>query len=138
MAPATIGAANPTVFSESSKIPLRSFDGLRSSSKHFNVFSIPSSRRRPFFIKVVSTPVKTPGTEDQSSDVSTEVNILPVEKANEELVTLATAATAATEVSIWGIPLLKDDRSDVVLLKSLRARDFKIKEALTTLKSPIR
>ncbi|CAN1345711.1 PATL3 [Linum perenne] len=72
-------------------------------------------------------------TEDQSSDVSTEVNIPPVEKANEETAT----AAAAAEVSIWGIPLLKDDRSDVVLLKFLRARDFKIKEALTMLKSTI-
>ncbi|CAN1750887.1 Sulfite reductase 1 [ferredoxin], chloroplastic [Linum perenne] len=69
MAAATIGAANPTVFSESSKIPLRSFDGLRSSSKHFNVFSIPSSRRRPFFIKAVATPVKPPGTEIKRSKV---------------------------------------------------------------------
>ncbi|CAN1235555.1 PATL3 [Linum perenne] len=73
-------------------------------------------------------------TEDQSSDVSTEVNIPPVEKANEDPAT----AAAAAEVSIWGIPLLKDDRSDVVLLKFLRARDFKTKEALTMLKSTIR
>ncbi|KAG4148249.1 hypothetical protein ERO13_D05G274800v2 [Gossypium hirsutum] len=33
------------------------------------------------------------------------------------------------EVSIWGIPLLKDERSDVILLKFLRARDFKAKDA---------
>ncbi|CAN6808728.1 unnamed protein product [Brassica oleracea] len=34
---------------------------------------------------------------------------------------------------IWGVPLLKDDRSDVVLLKFLRARDFKPQEAYSML-----
>ncbi|KAL1196069.1 Patellin-5 [Cardamine amara subsp. amara] len=34
---------------------------------------------------------------------------------------------------IWGVPLLKDERSDVVLLKFLRARDFKPQEAYTML-----
>ena len=36
---------------------------------------------------------------------------------------------AKEEVSIWGVPLLKDERSDVILLKFLRAREFKVKEA---------
>lgn len=42
------------------------------------------------------------------------------------------------EVSIWGIPLLADERSDVILLKFLRARDFKVKEAFTMLKNTVR
>lgn len=41
------------------------------------------------------------------------------------------------EVSLWGIPLLADERSDVILLKFLRARDFKVKEALAMLKSVV-
>ncbi|EYU22783.1 hypothetical protein ABFS82_03G117400 [Erythranthe guttata] len=41
--------------------------------------------------------------------------------------------TTPEEVSIWGIPLLKDDRSDVILLKFLRARDFKVKESFAML-----
>lgn len=41
------------------------------------------------------------------------------------------------EVSIWGVPLLKDDRTDVILLKFLRARDFKIKESFAMLKKTI-
>lgn len=41
------------------------------------------------------------------------------------------------EVCIWGIPLLADERSDVILLKFLRARDFKVKEAFTMLKSVV-
>ncbi|RVW95660.1 hypothetical protein VitviT2T_028872 [Vitis vinifera] len=41
------------------------------------------------------------------------------------------------EVEIWGIKLFDDDRTDVVLLKFLRARDFKPKEALTMLKNTV-
>ncbi|GMI90555.1 hypothetical protein like AT1G72160 [Hibiscus trionum] len=41
------------------------------------------------------------------------------------------------EVSIWGIPLLKDDRSEVILLKFLRARDFKAKDAFVMIKNTI-
>ncbi|KAK9072670.1 hypothetical protein SSX86_009105 [Deinandra increscens subsp. villosa] len=39
------------------------------------------------------------------------------------------------EISIWGIPLLKDERSDVILLKFLRARDFKVKDSFLMLKN---
>ncbi|XP_047323124.1 patellin-3-like [Impatiens glandulifera] len=42
------------------------------------------------------------------------------------------------EVTIWGIPLLKDERSDVILLKFLRARDFKVKDAYVMLKNTLR
>ncbi|GMI83225.1 hypothetical protein like AT1G72160 [Hibiscus trionum] len=41
------------------------------------------------------------------------------------------------EVSIWGIPLLKDDRTDVILLKFLRARDLKAKDAFVMIKNTI-
>ncbi|KAL6512131.1 Patellin-3 [Orobanche gracilis] len=41
------------------------------------------------------------------------------------------------EISIWGVPLLRDDKSDVILLKFLRARDFKVKEAFAMLKSVV-
>jgi len=41
------------------------------------------------------------------------------------------------EVSIYGIPFLADERSDVILLKFLRARDFKVKEAFTMIKNTI-
>lgn len=42
------------------------------------------------------------------------------------------------EVHIWGIPLLSDERSDVVLLKFLRARDFKVKDAFAMIKNSVR
>ncbi|KAK8951297.1 Patellin-5 [Platanthera zijinensis] len=41
------------------------------------------------------------------------------------------------EVFIWGIPLIGDERSDTILLKFLRARDFKPKEALAMIKNTI-
>lgn len=55
----------------------------------------------------------------------------------EEPKTEQTPPAAPEEVSIWGIPLLADERSDVILLKFLRARDFKVKEAFTMLKSVV-
>ncbi|CAL0305246.1 unnamed protein product [Lupinus luteus] len=42
------------------------------------------------------------------------------------------------EVSIWGVPLLLDERTNVILLKFLRARDFKVKEAFTMIKNTIK
>lgn len=42
------------------------------------------------------------------------------------------------EVYIWGIPLLGDERSDVILLKFLRARDYKVKDAFAMIKNTVR
>ncbi|XP_073305551.1 patellin-3 [Primulina huaijiensis] len=47
------------------------------------------------------------------------------------------APLSPEEVSLWGISLLADERSDVVLLKFLRARDFKVKEAFSMLKNVV-
>ncbi|XP_073118585.1 patellin-3-like [Henckelia pumila] len=47
------------------------------------------------------------------------------------------APSTPEEVSVWGVPLLADERSDVVLLKFLRARDFKVKEAFSMLKNVV-
>lgn len=47
-------------------------------------------------------------------------------------------STPEEEVSIWGIPLLKDERSDVICLKFLRARDFKVGDALAMIKNAIK
>ncbi|KAL2944423.1 Patellin-3 [Bienertia sinuspersici] len=40
-------------------------------------------------------------------------------------------------VSIWGIPLLADERTDVILLKFLRARDFRVKDAFIMIKNTL-
>ncbi|XP_062083731.1 patellin-3-like [Humulus lupulus] len=49
----------------------------------------------------------------------------------------AAPAPAPEEVSIWGVPLLADERSDVILLKFLRARDFKVKDAFVMLRNTV-
>ncbi|RZR70668.1 hypothetical protein BHM03_00001037 [Ensete ventricosum] len=61
----------------------------------------------------------------------------PVAAEEEAEKTAAAAAPAAEEVLIWGIPLLVDERSDTVLIKFLRARDFKAKEAMAMLKNAV-
>ncbi|KAK1427593.1 hypothetical protein QVD17_16281 [Tagetes erecta] len=71
----------------------------------------------------------TSSTEPEKTD-KTEQPPAPEEAVEETPV-------APEEVSIWGIPLLADERSDVVLLKFLRARDFKVKEAFTMLKNVV-
>ena len=49
-----------------------------------------------------------------------------------------TQAAAPEPVLIWGVPLVGDDeRTDTVLLKFLRAREFKVKEAMAMLKSAV-
>ncbi|CAD6333740.1 unnamed protein product [Miscanthus lutarioriparius] len=47
-------------------------------------------------------------------------------------------AAEPKEELIWGVPLVgEDERTDTVLLKFLRAREFKVKEALAMLKSAV-
>ncbi|XP_057531848.1 patellin-3-like [Amaranthus tricolor] len=41
-------------------------------------------------------------------------------------------------VSIWGVPLFKDERTDVILLKFLRARDFRVNDAFLMLKNTLK
>ncbi|TKY73756.1 Patellin-3 protein [Spatholobus suberectus] len=65
-----------------------------------------------------------------------------VEAIEESVVSVTVSEEAkveeAEEVSIWGVSLLADERSDVILLKFLRARDFKVKEAFAMIKGTIR
>lgn len=61
-----------------------------------------------------------------------------VTSENESKDTKPEPELAPEEVCIWGIPLLADERSDVILLKFLRARDFKVRDAFTMLKNTIR
>ncbi|KAL6961967.1 Patellin-3 [Sarracenia purpurea var. burkii] len=46
-------------------------------------------------------------------------------------------SSSSEEVSIWGVPLLMDDRTDAILLKFLRAREFKVKDAFVMLRNTI-
>lgn len=46
--------------------------------------------------------------------------------------------TSPDEVFLWGVPLLKDERTDTILWKFLRARDFKVKEAFTMIRNTLK
>ncbi|KAJ7945175.1 patellin-3-like [Quillaja saponaria] len=81
-----------------------------------------------------SVPVEQPSHAKESGDKAA----LPAEAETKEAKDEALTTPSPEEVSIWGIPLLADERSDVILLKFLRARDFKVKDAFIMIKNTIR
>ncbi|KAK7410951.1 hypothetical protein VNO78_02203 [Psophocarpus tetragonolobus] len=66
-----------------------------------------------------------------------EESVVSVTVSESEEAKVESDSSSPEEVSIWGVPLLADERSDVILLKFLRARDFKVKEAFGMIKSTI-
>lgn len=82
---------------------------------------------------------KVSDLSDSEGKALEELKFLVQEAIKNQSFTTGTPATTdlPQEVSIWGVPLLKDDRSDVILLKFLRARDFKVKESFAMLKNTI-
>jgi hypothetical protein len=85
----------------------------------------------------VSTPPPTATTEPEAPPAETKATE-EAEPKVEEVEVPALPPPPPEEVSIWGIRLLHDEKSDVILLKFLRARDFKVKDALTMLKNTVR
>ncbi|CAE5963854.1 unnamed protein product [Arabidopsis arenosa] len=89
-----------------------------------------------------STTAEEDGTKTVEAIEESIVSVSPPESAVAPVVVETVAVAEAEpvepeEVSIWGVPLLQDERSDVILTKFLRARDFKVKEALTMLKNTV-
>ncbi|CAL4946362.1 unnamed protein product [Urochloa decumbens] len=92
-----------------------------------------------------------PEPEEKTVVVAEESATKTVEAIEETVVPAATSEEAAAPetavetqaaepepVLIWGVPLVGDDeRTDTVLLKFLRAREFKVKEAMAMLKSAV-
>ena len=91
------------------------------------------------------TVEEAPAEQPKPAEAEYEGKVIEVEavevKASEEDVKAEDDAVPPPEdVYLWGIPLLPskgDERTDVVLLKFLRARDFKVKEAFTMLKNTV-
>ncbi|EPS65571.1 hypothetical protein M569_09207, partial [Genlisea aurea] len=71
-----------------------------------------------------------------------ELKLLVSDAINKGLFSGASPSSAASishqEASIWGVPLMKDDRTDAVLLKFLRARDFKVDESFAMLRNTMK
>ncbi|CAI9267195.1 unnamed protein product [Lactuca saligna] len=86
-------------------------------------------------IEAIQETIVAVATSSEPSKTEEAEQVAPPETATED--TPAAPPPPPEEVSIWGIPLLADERSDVVLLKFLRARDFKVKEAFSMLKSVV-
>lgn len=81
--------------------------------------------------------------EEKTVVVSEEEGTKAVEAIEETAVPAASEPEAAPaaepkEELIWGVPLVGgDERTDTVLLKFLRAREFKVKEAMAMLKAAV-
>jgi len=94
-------------------------------------------------------PAKPSEPEEKTVVVAEEEGTKAVEAIEETVVPAASEPATATaeaeapaaepkEELIWGVPLVGDDeRTDTVLLKFLRAREFKVKEAMAMLKSAV-
>ncbi|XP_062179783.1 patellin-3-like [Phragmites australis] len=93
-----------------------------------------------------------PEPEEKTVLVAEEEGAKTVEAIAETVVPTASEPAAVAEADaapeqaaaepkvelIWGVPLVGDDeRTDTVLLKFLRAREFKVKEAMAMLKSAV-
>ncbi|CAL5095094.1 unnamed protein product [Urochloa decumbens] len=90
-----------------------------------------------------------PEPEEKTVVVAEEESTKTVEAIEETVVPAASEPPAAADAApapaaepkeelIWGVPLVGDDeRTDTVLLKFLRAREFKVKEAMAMLKSAV-
>ncbi|CAI0556775.1 unnamed protein product [Linum tenue] len=90
-------------------------------------------------VAVASTdPPAAESAPDASSSTKPEETKTEEPKTEEEAAAPAAPPPPPEEVFIYGIPLLGDDRSDVILLKFLRARDFKVKDAFTMIKNTVR
>ncbi|KAI3917233.1 hypothetical protein MKW92_007133 [Papaver armeniacum] len=75
----------------------------------------------------------------QATTESVAEAVTPAEEKKEEAGSVEPETTQPPEeVFIWGIPLIGDEKSDVILLKFLRARDFKVKEAFTMIKNTVK
>ncbi|KAI3872138.1 hypothetical protein MKW98_011630 [Papaver atlanticum] len=75
----------------------------------------------------------------QATTESVAETVTPAEEKKEEAGSVEPETTQPPEeVFIWGTPLIGDEKSDVILLKFLRARDFKVKEAFTMIKNTVK
>ncbi|NP_001276245.1 patellin-3-like [Glycine max] len=87
-----------------------------------------------------SSKIVIPVPESESLSLKEDSNRVSDSEKNaiDELKKLLKEELEDEEVSIWGVPLFKDDRTDVILLKFLRARELKVKDALVMFQNTLR
>lgn len=85
---------------------------------------------------VVPVTLPPPATEEAAPAGEAVTEKEPI-KEPEAPATVEVPPAPPAEEFIWGVPLAGDEKSDTVLLKFLRARDFKVKDALTMIKNAV-
>ncbi|KAL8089054.1 hypothetical protein AgCh_038715 [Apium graveolens] len=97
-------------------------------------------------VEEVAEEIKAEECEDEKKveEVSVaceeETKVEEVAEVCEEETNVEEVVVVDKDISLWGVPLLPskaDEGTDVVLLKFLRARDFKVKEAFEMLKKTL-
>ncbi|XP_004299816.1 PREDICTED: patellin-3-like isoform X1 [Fragaria vesca subsp. vesca] len=87
---------------------------------------------------VAVVPAPEAATEEPAKEAEPAVEATPAEEPKTEAEEAPAPSVEPEEVYIFGIPILGDERSDVILLKFLRARDYKVKDAFTMIKNTVR
>eukprot|EP00249_Psilotum_nudum_P014889 c25052_g1_i1 orf=321-1916(+) len=83
---------------------------------------------------------KTAEFETQATVEAATAAEVTVEKASRDVVMEENETTPPEYLSLWGVPLLQsegDERTDVILLKFLRARDYKVNDAFSMLQNAV-
>ncbi|XP_042507145.1 patellin-3-like [Macadamia integrifolia] len=90
-------------------------------------------------VSAPAAPAEEPAAATPEKEAEGEsTSAAPAETKEEEIADAAAPPSPTPEeVSIWGVPLLADERSDAILLKFLRARDFKVKDAFAMIKATV-
>ncbi|KAH9293579.1 hypothetical protein KI387_037041 [Taxus chinensis] len=119
---------------ESEKKALQEFKEKIETSINANRFLLDTSERG---IAKEGKEVQGERPTNQNTNDSDQ-NGVGTEKISENGKSVAEVVQSHDNISIWGVPLLhrkNDERTDVILLKFLRARDFRINDAFSMLQN---
>lgn len=109
-----------------------SFASFKEESNIIVDLSNPQRKALEDFKSLVQDALKNHSFTTLSPHKAQEIPSASSESAEKSEIT-----SSPEEVSIWGIPFMKDDRTDVILLKFLRARDFDVGKAFAMLRNTI-
>ncbi|XP_042479096.1 patellin-4-like [Macadamia integrifolia] len=106
--------------------------------------SVEESQSKETAVQAEEKPAQEEAEKDKSATEGEVDNEKPLQKAVEEkkpdVGTEETALEVDRDISLWGVPLLSSkgaEGTDVILLKFLRARDFKVNDAFEMLKNTL-